>query len=133
MTESFEKYFNSKGAVELFCVVNPLGSRFEELLASLPVSRGTLDARLKEGSKLGLITKEFVQGEMDSLELWVPTERGMEFYEELRARRIPPRFEEYRDAMREFEQEKDAFAKYVKRKDNSDWEELDTTPYSQEE
>lgn len=130
MTVSFEDYFNSKGAVGLFCVINPAGSRFEELLTALPVSRGTVDTRLKEGSALGLVTKEIVKGEMDALELWVPTERGMEFYEELRARQIPPRFEAYRDAMREFEGRRDEFVEYVERKDDAEWERLEPTAYS---
>jgi DNA-binding HxlR family transcriptional regulator len=133
MTKSFEEYFKSKGSVGLFCVINPMGSRFGELLSALPVSKGTLNERLNEGASLGLVTKKFVKGERDTLELWVPTERGMEFYEELRARQIPPQFEAYRDAVQNFKQEKDAFVKYVERKDDADWERLEPTAYSREE
>jgi DNA-binding HxlR family transcriptional regulator len=130
MAESFKEYFDTKGAVGIFCIINPVGSRFEELLAALPISRKTLDTRLKEGSELGLVTKETIKGRTNSLGLWVPTERGMEVYEELRARQIPPRFKEYRDSRREFEEEKEAFVKYVERKEDSDWEDLESSGYS---
>ena len=133
MVESFAEYFDLKGAVGLFCVIRPEGSRFEELLSDLPVSRGTLDARLKEGDELGLLSKEVIRGETDVLELWVPTDRGIEVYEELHARQLPPRFEEYRDVVLEFEREKDAFVEYVERKGDAYLEDLDTTAYSQEE
>lgn len=68
MSKSFEEYFESKGAVELFCVIHPLGSGFEELLNDVPVSRGTLNTRLKEGEELGLVAKTLVSGENDPVE-----------------------------------------------------------------
>lgn len=133
MVDSLAEYFDLKGAVGLFCVIRPEGSRFEELLSSLPISRGTLDTRLKEAANLELVSKEVIGGDGDILELWVPTERGMEIYDELRARRIPPRFEKYRDAVREFERERDAFVQYVDRKGESYLEDLDAIAYSQED
>jgi len=133
MAESLAEYFELKGAVGLFCVIRPEGSRFEELLSALPVSRRTLNTRLDEASELGLVSKEFISGDSDVLKLWVPTERGIEVYEELLARQIPPRFEKYRDAVREFDRERDAFVQYVERKGDAYLEDLDTTAYSQGE
>lgn len=133
MDESLAEYFELKGAVALFCVIRPEGSRFEELLSALPVSRRTLNTRLDEASELGLVSKEFISGDSDVLKLWVPTERGIEVYEELLARQIPPRFEKYRDAVREFEREKDAFVQYVERKGDTYLEDLDATAHSQGE
>lgn len=121
MVKSFDEYFEKRGAVGLFCVINPAGSRFEELLSDLLISRGTLNARLQEGQELGLISKEIVEGEMDVVKLWVPTERGMEVCEELKARQIPPRFEECREVVQEFEREKGAFVQYIERKDDEYW------------
>jgi len=133
MTESFAEYFERKGAVGLFCVIRPDGSRFEDLLSALPVSRGTLNTRLQEGSELGLVGKEFVGGNGDMLELWVPTDRGIEVYEELLAREIPPRHEEYREVVREFERERDAFVQYLERRGDSYLESLDPNPHSPDE
>lgn len=133
MAESLAEYFELKGAVGLFCVIRPEGSRFEKLLSELPVSRRTLNTRLDEASELGLVSKEFISGDSDVLKLWVPTERGIEVYEELLARQIPPRFEKYRDAVREFDRERDAFVQYVDRKGDAYLEDLDTTAYSQGE
>lgn len=133
MTKSFDEYFDSKGAVGLFCVINPGGSRFEELLTDLTVSRATLNERLKEASALGLVVKKVVTGKTDTLELWIPTDRGMEFYYELQTRQIPPRFEKYRDAVREFDRERDVFVQYVRRKGDAEWERLEPTFDSTEE
>lgn len=133
MVESFDEYFEKRGAVGLFCVINPAGSRFEELLTDLLISRGTLNARLQEGQELGLVSKEIVEGEMDVVKLWVPTERGTEVCEELKARQITRRFEEYREGVREFEREKDAFVKYVERKDDAEWNGLEPVAYPLDE
>lgn len=57
----------------------------------------------------------------------------MGFYEELRARQIPPRFKKYRNAVQTFNDEREAFVTYVERSGDSEWEGLDETPYTKDE
>lgn len=127
--ESLTEFFDSRGAVSLFCVINPAGSRFEELVEAMLVARATVKKRLDEAQAFGLVNKEVVEGEQGSpLRMWMPTERGMEVVREVKAREIDLRFEEYRRAYHEFEDKVDAFEKYVERKNDSYWEQFDDSP-----
>lgn len=113
MPPPFAEYFASKGAVELFCVINPIGSTFGELAAAVTVARGTLNRRLHEAVELGLITKVSVTEGINRHERWVMTERGMKIYKTVGEWRIPLHFDEYRDTRRTFEQKREDFALYV--------------------
>lgn len=123
----FEEYFRSAGAIDLFCEIAPSGSRFTDLVEGLTVSKNTVLARIREGSELGLVSKEKREGSQQ--ELWVPTERGMTIQSELEARNVPPRFREYRDIVRMFERERNAFASYFESEDTvSELLEKDSSP-----
>ena len=117
--DAVAEFFDGKGAVGLFCVINPAGSQIDELCEQLPVSEGTLRNRLDEAEELGLLRVDRVPGEHDTLKLWVPTDRGIEIYHEMRARQIPTQFYEYRAVVREYEREREAFTQYMEWRDGN--------------
>lgn len=130
-SDEFAEFFDSAGAIGLFCVINPVGSRFGELNDDLPIAKSTVNTRLNEAQELGLLTKETVQGSGDAtLKLWAPTERGMEIYYELRARGVHRRFSDTRQTVREYEWEQDAFERYLRNADARRWQEFSDQSYT---
>lgn len=122
---SLAEFFDRDGAVELLCLINPAGSGFEELVEQMPVSRNTVNERLKEAKRLGLITKGILSEDDPVVGLWIPTERGMELRYELEARSMPELVDEFLTVKSRLERERDAFEEYVRRQDDGYWERFD--------
>jgi len=127
--ESIEEFVALKGGVGLLCVINPLGSRFTDLDDKMVVSPATLEDRLEEAQELGLVVQTEVEGRgMEPLALYVPTERGLGLYHEVRARGILWFYEAWREATERFAPEVDAFERYVRQNEDRIMDASETIP-----
>jgi len=76
MIREVQEYISRKGALQVLCEIDPHGSRFEEFVDAVTVSRPTLTNRLQEGQGISLLEVEAVHGERGTTHEYVLTPKG---------------------------------------------------------
>jgi DNA-binding HxlR family transcriptional regulator len=102
MPISIDEYLSLKGSVELLCEINPHGSRFEALLAELPITRPTLTDRLAQGREASLLDREAVSGELGTTHTHVLSPKGATIRLWLDDNGVTVGYERYNQARKEF-------------------------------
>lgn len=105
MPISIDEYLSLKGSVELLCEIDPHGSRFEALLAELPISRPTLTNRLAQGREASLFDREAVSGERGTTHTHVLSPKGATLRLWLDDSGVTADYEHYKAARKRFREQ----------------------------
>lgn len=133
MPYSIDEYLSLKGAVELICEIDPYGSRFDDLVAELPISRPTVSNRLAEGREASILEVEAISGEQGTTHKHVLTEKGALVRLELEKNGTVVAWESYKQARRQFLQRTTASkSEIAENKDTFDEIPLSETSYRQQ-
>jgi DNA-binding HxlR family transcriptional regulator len=109
MTLSPSEYLSRKGTIELLCELSPEGSRFEELLDELPISRPTLSNRLTEGREVSFLEPRPIASEREGHQEYVFTPRGATIRVLLFQQGLVLEYQQYKLALKQFEAGCDKF------------------------
>lgn len=113
MPLSARAYLARKGTIELLCELDPEGSRFEELVAEVPISRPTVAKRLAEGQEVSLLEPQPITGERGTSHEYVFTPEGATLRNLLFQTGLVLEYQQYKQARRQFETSRDEFQKTV--------------------
>lgn len=109
MPLSTAEYLAQKGAVELICEIDPFGSRFDDLVEQIPVSRPTTSLRLEQGREAQLFERKALGGERGTTHLHVLTDKGARIRLLFDDNGVTADYRNYKTALRRF-QEKEKWA-----------------------
>ncbi|WP_152417817.1 hypothetical protein [Haloferax mucosum] len=109
MPLSTRAYLSRKGTLELLCEINPAGSRFDDLVDELSISRPTLATRITEGSELSLIEQKAVSGERGTTHKHVLTPRGATLRVRMFEEGLVLSYRQYKNARKQFEENSERF------------------------
>lgn len=109
MSLSTRAYLSRKGTVELLCEINPEGSRFEELVDEVPVSRPTLSKRLAEGREVSILERQPITGAQGTTHEHNLTPRGATVRMRLFEQGLVLEFQQYKQARKQFKASSDEF------------------------
>jgi len=113
MTLSARAYLSRKGTIELFCEINPEGSRFEELVSEVSITRPTLAKRLAEGREVSLLARQPITGERGSTNKHVLTPRGATVRMRLFEQGVVMDYRQYKQARKRYEVSSNEFAEAI--------------------
>ncbi|WP_139175841.1 hypothetical protein [Halobellus clavatus] len=109
MSLSVREFLTKQGAIELLCEINPFGSRFEELLEEVSISRPTLTNRLAEGREVGFFDLEAVSGDRGTTHAHVLTPKGATARNRLYEIGAVSSYRQYKNARKYFDEMKEEF------------------------
>lgn len=109
MTLSARAYLSRKGTLELLCEIDPEGSRFDELVAEVSVSRPTLSKRLAEGREVALLERQPISGEQGTTHEHTLTPRGATVRMRLFEQGLVLKYQQYKQARKQFKTSSDEF------------------------
>jgi DNA-binding HxlR family transcriptional regulator len=105
------EYLRYKGAVELVCELNPSGSRFNELVTELPISRPTVDNRLLEAQAAALLDVELELGKRGKPKIYTFTSYGASVRLWLDDMGVTAEYRNYKTALQRFEEKQEMVRK----------------------
>lgn len=108
-----EAYLQQKGAIELLCELDPYGSRFEELLEDIPISRPTLSKRLAQAREASLLEREFETSGRGTTHRHVLTDKGAQLRLLLEDRGVTADYRNYKTAYNRFNERKASTRDYI--------------------
>lgn len=114
MTLSASDYLSNKGAIELLCEISPEGTRFEELVSEVPVSRPTLSKRLAEGREVSLLKRQPITGEQGTTHEHTLTPRGATVRVRLFEQGLVLEYQQYKQALKQFKTSTEEFQQAIK-------------------
>lgn len=122
MAEDIVDFLDGKGAVELFLVISPLGSRFTDLKDELPITSTTLSNRLDEAEELGLITQLPSSEPQYRKQHYLLTKRGEYLQDKAWELRLPRLYRQIRELKYEYNGGVEAFIEQIDDEADAIWE-----------